>query len=76
MYTHFTLYIMYGKSITLRIFLQLLSIRYQQQNFSILIHFKTLAINSLLCKVYICVDLPHIYVDLRYCDIAGKILTN
>ena len=56
--------------------LQILSIKYQQQNFSSLIHFKTLTMNSLLCKVYICVDLRHIYVDLQYCDIVREILTN
>ena len=57
-------------------FLQILLIRYQQQNFSSLIHFKTLAINSLLCKIYIRVDLPHINVDIQYFDIVSEILTN
>ena len=67
---------MYRKSIILRMFLQILSIRYQQQNFSSLIHFKTLTINSLLREVSICVDLPHIYFVLQYCDIVSKILAN
>ena len=68
---------MYRKSIILRMFLQMLSIRYQQQNFfSSLVHCRTLTINSLLCEVYVCVDLPHVYVDLQYCDIVSKILTN
>ena len=67
---------MYRKSIILRMFLQILSIRYQQQNFGSLIYSKTFTINSLLCKIYICVDLPDIYVDFQYCDIVSEILTN
>ena len=44
--------------------------------FNNLIHFETLTINSLLCKIHIYFDLQHIYVDLQYCDIVNKILTN
>ena len=61
---------MYRKSVILRMFLQILSIRCQQQNFSSLIHFRTLTINSLLRKVSICVGLPHICFVLQYCDIV------
>ena len=53
-------------------FLRILSIRYQQQDFSSLIHFKTSTINLLQCKVCICVDLLHIYVDLPYCDVVSE----
>ena len=55
---------MYRKSNELRVFTQIQSIRYQQQNFNSVIHFETFTINSLLCEVHVHFDLPHIYVDL------------